>query len=152
MRFRKLRIVWSVVCGVAAVLLIALWVRSYWWCDVTEHRNFAKGWVACSEHGEFLISSISLSSVTMSEWTFSSDPPNRVDNSRETKLKSVWVNQTVGDVSFGGPYWFCVLLAAGGGCPLASLPFHPPYSANRHYAGCHDAGTDRLRDSMRRRA
>ena len=29
MRFRKLRIAWSVACGIAAVLLIALWVRSY---------------------------------------------------------------------------------------------------------------------------
>jgi hypothetical protein len=29
MKFRKLRIAWSVVCGVACVLLIALWVRSY---------------------------------------------------------------------------------------------------------------------------
>src|SRR5438105_1666000 len=30
MRFRKLRIAWSVFWGLAAVLLIALWVRSYW--------------------------------------------------------------------------------------------------------------------------
>src|SRR5689334_2253638 len=29
MKFRKLRIAWSVACGVACVLLIALWVRSY---------------------------------------------------------------------------------------------------------------------------
>ena len=36
MRFRKLRIAWSVVWGLACVLLIALWVRSYWyWDDVT---------------------------------------------------------------------------------------------------------------------
>ena len=33
MRFRKLRIAWSVVCAIACVLLIALWVRSYWWMD-----------------------------------------------------------------------------------------------------------------------
>jgi hypothetical protein len=33
MRFRKLRIAWSVAWGIVAVLLIALWVRSYWWCD-----------------------------------------------------------------------------------------------------------------------
>ncbi len=30
MRFRKLRIAWSVFWGVAAVLLIVLWVRSYY--------------------------------------------------------------------------------------------------------------------------
>lgn len=29
MRYRKLRIAWSVVCGIACVLLILLWVRSY---------------------------------------------------------------------------------------------------------------------------
>ena len=34
MRFRKLRIAWSVVCGIACVLLIALWVRSYWTYDI----------------------------------------------------------------------------------------------------------------------
>src|SRR4051812_28474407 len=33
-RFRKLRIAWSVMCGVACVLLIVLWVRSYWHGDV----------------------------------------------------------------------------------------------------------------------
>ncbi len=31
MRFRNLRIVWTAFCGIACVLLIVLWVRSYWW-------------------------------------------------------------------------------------------------------------------------
>ena len=33
MKYRKLRIAWSVVWGIAAVLLIVLWVRSYWLAD-----------------------------------------------------------------------------------------------------------------------
>jgi hypothetical protein len=33
MKYRKLRIAWSVGWGLAAVLLIVLWVRSYWWKD-----------------------------------------------------------------------------------------------------------------------
>jgi hypothetical protein len=33
MRFRKLRIAWSVVWGIACVLLIVLWARSYWWVN-----------------------------------------------------------------------------------------------------------------------
>jgi hypothetical protein len=33
MRFRKLRITWSVGCAIACVLLIVLWVRSYSWSD-----------------------------------------------------------------------------------------------------------------------
>src|SRR3954451_11071314 len=32
MKFRKLRIAWSAACGIACVLLIVLWVRSYWCC------------------------------------------------------------------------------------------------------------------------
>jgi hypothetical protein len=32
-RFRNLRIAFSVTCGIACVLLIALWVRSYWYAD-----------------------------------------------------------------------------------------------------------------------
>jgi hypothetical protein len=33
MKCRKLRIAWSVACGVLCLLLIVLWVRSYWWND-----------------------------------------------------------------------------------------------------------------------
>ena len=33
MKYRKLRIAWSVAWGIAGVLLIVLWVRSYWWTD-----------------------------------------------------------------------------------------------------------------------
>src|ERR1700704_4674786 len=33
MRFRKLRIAWSVGCAIACVLLVVLWVRSYEWLD-----------------------------------------------------------------------------------------------------------------------
>jgi hypothetical protein len=33
-RFRYLRITWTVFCGIACVLLIVLWVRSYWWTDL----------------------------------------------------------------------------------------------------------------------
>jgi len=30
MTYRKLRIAWSVACGIVAVLLCVLWVRSHW--------------------------------------------------------------------------------------------------------------------------
>jgi hypothetical protein len=36
MKYRKLRIAWSVGCGILCVLLIALWVRSYWYRDRLE--------------------------------------------------------------------------------------------------------------------
>jgi hypothetical protein len=33
MKFRNLRIAFSAACLIACVLLIGLWVRSYWWSD-----------------------------------------------------------------------------------------------------------------------
>ncbi len=39
MRFRKLRITWTVFCGIACVLLIALWVRSYRSADTTQNGS-----------------------------------------------------------------------------------------------------------------
>src|SRR5262245_31344059 len=35
MKFRKLRIAWTVGWGIACLLLVALWVRSYWRFDTT---------------------------------------------------------------------------------------------------------------------
>jgi len=32
-KYHKLRIAWSVAWGIACLLLIALWVRSYWWIE-----------------------------------------------------------------------------------------------------------------------
>jgi hypothetical protein len=34
MKYRKLRIAWTVAWGIAAVLLVGLWMRSYWWADL----------------------------------------------------------------------------------------------------------------------
>ena len=33
MIYRKLRIAWSVACSIACLLLVVMWVRSYWWFD-----------------------------------------------------------------------------------------------------------------------
>ena len=53
MRFRKLRIAWSVGWGLAAVLLIALWVRSYWRVDGLTARDAERELVLFVEHGDF---------------------------------------------------------------------------------------------------
>jgi hypothetical protein len=46
MRFRKLRIAWSVVCGILCLLLIALWVSSYRWSGSFSGRGFRSYHVA----------------------------------------------------------------------------------------------------------
>jgi|SRR3954451_12709460 hypothetical protein len=52
MKFRKLRIAWSVFCGLPCVLLIALWVRSYWCKDTLEYSGPSNLRTIVSERGE----------------------------------------------------------------------------------------------------
>src|SRR6185295_10739478 len=40
MRFRKLRIAFSVACAVVCLLLCVLWLRSYWWRDCLGYVGF----------------------------------------------------------------------------------------------------------------
>jgi len=51
MKYRKLRIAWSVGWGLFCMLLVVLWVRSYWW------RDYAH----CPLHGDskFFVKSVS---------------------------------------------------------------------------------------------
>ena len=50
---RGLRIAWSVWWGILCVLLIGLWVRSYWWCDsytyVTDSYRVIRPVSACGD-------------------------------------------------------------------------------------------------------
>jgi hypothetical protein len=56
MRFRKLRIAWSVFWTLAAVLLVVLWVRSYWRVETMSYTNSAKGYTGVrSDEGKFVI-------------------------------------------------------------------------------------------------
>jgi hypothetical protein len=40
-RFRGLRIAWTVAFGLLCLLLIVLWVRSYWWLDFAYYQYSA---------------------------------------------------------------------------------------------------------------
>src|SRR3954462_321843 len=46
MRFRKLRIAWSVIWGLACVLIVVFWGRSYWYADTISSNALLGGWVA----------------------------------------------------------------------------------------------------------
>jgi hypothetical protein len=51
MKFRKLRITWTVFCGIACVLLFALWVRSYRRVDELRGRLFGQQLLLGSKKG-----------------------------------------------------------------------------------------------------
>src|SRR5689334_2853665 len=62
MRYRKLRIAWSVVWGLLALAVFVLWVRSYWWQDcvmirhanmVRQQRSFGEYFLLASQRGRF---------------------------------------------------------------------------------------------------
>jgi hypothetical protein len=55
MRFRKLRIAWSVGIGIAFALLIVLWARSYSFVDQYYHHVWAKWLLVQSREGQVLI-------------------------------------------------------------------------------------------------
>ena len=65
-RFRKLRIAWSVGCGVLCLLLIVLWVRSYWWVDFVD---VAHAHNAASMQGR-IIANIKLLENESVSWTW----------------------------------------------------------------------------------
>ena len=51
MRYRKLRIAFSAVCGVLCLLLIVLWVRSYWHVDVLQKPSTSRLFIISSSKG-----------------------------------------------------------------------------------------------------
>src|SRR6476660_8286747 len=85
MRFRKLRIAWLVVCGIACVLLIALWVRSYWLCEgiVIPSTN-----AIVTSRGEIIVVRDS-NGAKFSVVEYHCDPPLRMNWSEDTK-DHVW--------------------------------------------------------------
>jgi hypothetical protein len=53
MKYRKLRIAWSVAWGIVAVLMIALWVRSYWWTSGVQYWGSTQVFSIGVVHGSF---------------------------------------------------------------------------------------------------
>jgi hypothetical protein len=72
MRFRKLRIAWSVAWGVVAVLLCVLWVRSYLVYErvVIHWPNGLEWFIAYSNKGVYIVSTYGLLAPHLERWFF----------------------------------------------------------------------------------
>jgi hypothetical protein len=57
---RGLRIAWSVVWGLLCVLLIVLWVRSYWRMDIVAIPSPSERFMAVSYYGRIYWSTVAL--------------------------------------------------------------------------------------------
>jgi hypothetical protein len=118
MRYRKLRIAWSVLSGVAAVLLVILWVRSYRWTEgfvmpISKNRIVTTG----SGPGVVGIGTAS-STLPRSYYKTSFDNYDKIAVRRNLKYPSqLWggVEKSPVGASLFIPYWFltCAAIASG---------------------------------------
>jgi hypothetical protein len=121
MRFRKLRIAFSVTCGIACVLLIVLWVRSYWW----ENRIMAgfcnRGFQASHVLGQLRLSSVNwpgsgfwpVISTRRTVETFRRDPVHAQD--LPSRFGFDW-KITKWGWRLCLPYWFVLFVTATSAC------------------------------------
>lgn len=91
--FRKLRIAWSIVGGILCVLLIWLWVRSYWWQNVViwqSTNNYVK---AASLRGRVLFERVQYK-VMSNKWTIASsrlsDQEDAYQDENGQQVDSYW--------------------------------------------------------------
>ena len=111
MRFRKLRIAWSVIWGVAAVLLIVLWMRSYWIVEKVVCKAGESLLYVGSQPGVFGFSI--LSEAAVEPWIVFKQPS---DEWRETGgdlwLQRSWGGFYIDDETIMAPYWIWCLVPA----------------------------------------
>jgi hypothetical protein len=128
MRFRKLRIAWSVMSGIAAVLLIVLWVRSYYNGDSVECWHNLTRVTVSSICGQFVAVSVDYSAaepavfkgLKFHTWNATNSPPIMyVENSlRMPSLLGFRFGRVLATaqrhpfVLIGVPYWFSAFAAA----------------------------------------
>jgi hypothetical protein len=71
MNHRKLRITWSICCGILCLLLIGLWVRSYWrWDNVAWGISAQQGLLVSSQSGAmtFTYRDLNGTEVSLVKW------------------------------------------------------------------------------------
>jgi hypothetical protein len=125
MKHRKLRIAWSVGWGIVVMLLIALWVRSYWWEEIILAHFSNRGFQASHVLGQLRLSSVYLPGSSFS-WPVMQTPVTvdtfRLDPVHAHDLPS-WVGFDWKVTKIGWrvclPYWFVLIATATG----ASAPW-----------------------------
>jgi len=138
MRFRKLRIAFSATCLIACLLLIVLWVRSYWKSDEIRYISFAKGHIY-SSYSSYGVLTLSYGTDARFQslgrrprWRISSQGHDYPGLSEEAKTNArkgeskqfLWSNRLPSSFSAKAPYWLITLLiVASGVVPLLRWRF-----------------------------
>ena len=111
MRFRYLRITFSATCLVTCVLLIVLWVRSYWWLD---NVNFSTTETKVAQSFDGVLgffyrrkfSEPGITSLSYAEWASALKPPSR------NKMPKWYFGSIQNGIIIKCPHWFPILLLA----------------------------------------
>jgi len=82
MKYRKLRIAWSVTWGMVAVLLCVLWVRSYWFYELVDNGVYRAG------SGRGAVRIIYKGSVPPLPWLYHAEKLTEADEHQWPKHKS----------------------------------------------------------------
>src|SRR6476659_8348295 len=123
MRFRKLRIAWSVFWGIVCLLLIALWVRSYWKYDCVSRLDTSQILTSLESRS----ASISFAQVDYAKtlpilmvthaWKWESSEPG-IEVDTNTPSPSFEWSRIPFASAVRVPHWFPVLISAA----LATVP------------------------------
>ena len=117
---RYLRIAFSAMCGVVCLLLIVLWVRSYWQWDTLQYEDSSESRGVTSQNGFLLVYKIYQKGK--GRWWFGSDPAE-FPADLKSQLSLNWDDGN-GDLMGPGvtiPYWLIVLFVLG----LGFAPWPP---------------------------
>jgi hypothetical protein len=135
MKYRKLGIAFSAMCGILCLLLIVLWVRSYVAESYRVVRNPSptqSGYMLSSVRGKFTFSTLQQLSVQGGDVGVRYVPPSQMANTVRA-LGFEW-NRSAFAVTL--PYWFPVAFGAARRASLAPLAIQPPHAADRDDGGC----------------
>ena len=117
---RYLRIAFSAMCGVVCLLLIVLWVRSYWRWDALQYSGSSESTDVCSQNGFLFVGQTY--QMDKGRWWFSSDPVE-FPADLKSQLSIYWYDGN-GDLmgpSVIIPHWLIVLFFVG----LGVAPWPP---------------------------
>ena len=125
---RKLRIAWSVICWGSCLLLIALWVRSYYWHDYV-NRVGSNAHVRITSGGGKVVLKVNPLDPAVLYGSYPSYGSEKQTASRDMYTTAFagqfGHNRIISDVgthhSYWAPIWFFILLSTA----LAVLPWFP---------------------------
>ena len=120
MKYRKLRVAWSLMWGVVAVLLFALWCRTYNWSDSFSHLTGTQQWRIMSEYGYVhVIVQLEIFTAQVDGWhhhVTPADPAIRQKVGVLFPIAGTWRGFHYGKhytiYSAGAPYWAPFLLSS----------------------------------------